>query len=151
MRIAKRVENLPPYLFAELDKRVAAKRAEGADVISLGIGDPDLPTPAHIVDAMREAVLDPSTHQYPSYYGMPELRRAIADYYERRFGVNLDPDTEVIPLIGSKEGIANIALAFCDPGEVALVPDPGYPVYHYGTIMADGRTYPVRLLSHRFR
>jgi LL-diaminopimelate aminotransferase len=147
MRVAKRVENLPPYLFAELDKRVAAKRAEGADVISLGIGDPDLPTPAHIVDAMREAVLDPTTHQYPSYYGMPELRRAIADYYERRFGVNLDPDTEVIPLIGSKEGIAHIAVAFVDPGDRALVADPGYPVYGIGTILAGGEPVPLPLIA----
>jgi len=147
MRVAKRVENLPPYLFAELDKRVAAKRAEGADVISLGIGDPDLPTPAHVVEAMREAVLDTSTHQYPSYYGMPELRRAIADYYDRRFGVTLDPDTEVLPLIGSKEGIAHIAVAFVDPGDRALVADPGYPVYGIGTILAGGEPLPLPLTA----
>jgi LL-diaminopimelate aminotransferase len=147
MRIAKRVENLPPYLFAELDKRVSAKRAQGADVISLGVGDPDLPTPAHVVEAMREAVLDASTHQYPSYYGMPELRRAIADYYERRFGVTLDPDTEVLPLIGSKEGIAHIAVAFVDPGDRALVADPGYPVYGIGTILAGGEPVPLPLTA----
>ena len=147
MRIAKRVEGLPLYLFAELDKRVAAKRAEGADVISLGIGDPDLPTPAHVVEAMREAVLDPSTHQYPSYYGMPELRGAIAAYYARRFGVTLDPDTEVLPLIGSKEGIAHIAVAFVDPGDRALVADPGYPVYGIGTILAGGEPVPLPLLA----
>ncbi len=102
MRPADRVRNLPPYLFAELDKRVAAKRASGADVISLGVGDPDLPTPDHVVAALQEAAADPSTHRYPSYYGLPEFRRAIADYYGRRFGVELDPDTQVLPLLGSK-------------------------------------------------
>ena len=151
MRIAKRVEGLPPYLFAELDKRVAAKRAEGADVISLGVGDPDLPTPPHIVEALREAALDPSTHRYPSYYGMPELRRAIADYYDRRFGVTLDPETEVLPLIGSKEGIAHLATAFVDPGDRALVADPGYPVYGIGTILAGGEPVSLPLTAeHRF-
>ena len=149
MRIAKRVEGLPPYLFAELDKRVAAKRAEGADVISLGVGDPDLPTPAHIVEALREAALDPSTHRYPSYYGMPELRQAIADHYERRFGVTLDPETEVLPLIGSKEGIAHIATAFVDPGDRALVADPGYPVYGIGTILAGGEPISLPLTAER--
>ena len=149
MRIAKRVEGLPPYLFAELDKRVAAKRAEGADVISLGVGDPDLPTPAHVVEALREAALDPSTHRYPSYYGMPELRQAIADHYERRFGVMLDPETEVLPLIGSKEGIAHIATAFVDPGDRALVADPGYPVYGIGTILAGGEPVSLPLTAER--
>jgi len=149
MRIAKRVEGLPPYLFAELDKRVAAKRAEGADVISLGVGDPDLPTPAHVVEALREAALDPATHRYPSYYGMPELRQAIADYYERRFGVTLDPETEVLPLIGSKEGIAHIATAFVDPGDRALVADPGYPVYGIGTILAGGEPVSLPLTAER--
>ena len=149
MRIAKRVEGLPPYLFAELDKRVAAKRAEGADVISLGVGDPDLPTPAHIVEALREAALDPSTHRYPSYYGMLELRQAIADHYERRFGVTLDPETEVLPLIGSKEGIAHIATAFVDPGDRALVADPGYPVYGIGTILAGGEPISLPLTAER--
>ena len=98
-------------------------------MISLGVGDPDVPTPAHIVEAMREAVADPATHRYPSYYGLPELRRAVADWYGARFGVELDPETEVQPLIGSKEGIGHIALAFVDPGDEALIPDPGYPVY----------------------
>ncbi|HXY71045.1 MAG TPA: LL-diaminopimelate aminotransferase [Actinomycetota bacterium] len=149
MRIAKRVESLPPYLFAELDKRVAAKRAEGADVISLGVGDPDLPTPPHVVEALREAALDPSTHRYPSYYGMPELRQAVADYYERRFGVLLDPETEVLPLIGSKEGIAHIATAFVDPGDRALVADPGYPVYGIGTILAGGEPVSLPLTAGR--
>ena len=129
MRVAKRVESLPPYLFAELDRKLAAKRAEGVDVISLGVGDPDLPTPEHVVEAMREAVLDPSTHRYPSYYGALEFRQAVARWYDRRFGVELDPETEVMAMIGSKEGIGHIAFAFVDPGDEALIPDPGYPVY----------------------
>lgn len=143
MRIANRVAGLPPYLFAELDKKIAAKRAEGADVISLGVGDPDLPTPRHIVEALQEAVEDPSTHQYPSYYGSPALRKAIADWYLTRFGVELDPETEVQPLIGSKEGIAHLAWAFVDPGDEVLTPDPGYPVYEIGTRLAGGT--PVSL------
>jgi LL-diaminopimelate aminotransferase len=138
VRIADRVKNLPPYLFAELDKKIERKRAEGIDVISLGVGDPDEPTPPHIVEALRDAATDPGTHRYPSYYGMPELRRAISDWYRVRFGVDLDPDTEVQPLIGSKEGIAHIAWAFVDPGDEALIPDPGYPVYEIGTRLAGG-------------
>src|SRR5438093_11277895 len=121
VRLARRVQELPPYLFAELDRRVAAKRAEGVDVISLGVGDPDLPTPRHVVEALVEAAADPTTHQYPSYYGLPAFRVAIADWYERRFGVHLDPETEVLPLLGSKEGIAHLCFAFIDPGDVALV------------------------------
>ena len=143
MRVAKRVEALPPYLFAELDKKLSAKRAEGVDVISLGVGDPDLPTPDHIVQAMREAVADPSTHRYPSYYGGPEFRGAVAGWYARRFGVQLDPETEVMALIGSKEGIGHIAFAYIDPGDEALIPDPGYPVYGVSTRLAGGR--PVSL------
>jgi LL-diaminopimelate aminotransferase len=143
VRVAKRVEALPPYLFAELDKKLSAKRAEGVDVISLGVGDPDLPTPAHIVDAMREAVADPKTHQYPSYYGAPEFRRAVAGWYARRFGVELDPETEIMALIGSKEGIGHIAFAYVDPGDEALIPDPGYPVYGVSTRLAGGE--PVSL------
>jgi len=151
MRLAERVRSLPPYLFAELDRKVAAKRAAGADVISLGIGDPDLPTPGHVVEALREAAEDPTTHQYPSYYGLPAFRLAIADFYERRFGVALDPDTEVQPLIGSKEGLAHVCLAFIDPGDEALVPDPGYPVYATGTQLAGGRATSMPLqASNRF-
>jgi LL-diaminopimelate aminotransferase len=149
MKPAKRIESLPPYLFAELDKRVAAKRATGADVISLGVGDPDLPTPAHVVAAMQEAAADPATHQYPSYYGMPELRRAIAGWYAARFGVDLDPDTEVLPLIGSKEGIGHLAVAFVDPGDEALVADPGYPVYGIGTRLAGGEPVSIPLTAER--
>ncbi|MCI0633866.1 MAG: LL-diaminopimelate aminotransferase [Actinobacteria bacterium] len=143
MRIAKRIETLPPYLFALLDGKLAAKRAEGVDVISLGVGDPDLPTPEHVVEAMRDAVRDPSTHRYPSYVGAPEFRRAVAEWYGRRFGVALDPETEVIALIGSKEGIGHIAFAYLDPGDEALIPDPGYPVYGVSTRLA-GAT-PVSL------
>jgi len=146
VRLAGRIETLPPYLFAEIDRKISEKRAAGVDVISLGVGDPDTPTPPHIVAAMQEAVTDPSTHQYPSYYGMPEFRRAVAAWYARRFGVSLDPDTEIQPLIGSKEGIAHLALAVIDPGDVALVPDPAYPVYEIGTLLAGGSavSFPLR-------
>ena len=143
MRVARRIESLPPYLFAELDRKLAAKRAEGIDVISLGVGDPDLPTPDHIVDAMRDAIADPATHRYPSYYGSPDFRGAVAAWYSRRFGVELDPETEVMALIGSKEGIAHIAYAYVDPGDEALIPDPGYPVYGVSTRLAGGT--PVAL------
>ena len=149
MRLADRVRNLPPYLFAELDRKAADKRAAGFDVISLGIGDPDLPTPPHVVEALKEAVADPSTHQYPSYFGLPEFRRAVADWYDRRFGVQLNPETEVQPLIGSKEGLAHLALAFIDPGDEALVPDPGYPVYEIGTRLAGGSSIPMPLSAER--
>ncbi len=145
MRLAKRVEQLPPYLFAELDRRVAARRASGADVISLGVGDPDLPTPPHVVEALRRAAEDASTHRYPSYFGLPELRQAIADFYQRRFGVSLDPDAQVQPLIGSKEGLVNLTYCFLDPGDAALVPDPGYPVYGISAILAGGEAVSMPL------
>lgn len=147
MRIARRIENLPPYLFAGLDAKLAAKRAEGVDVISLGVGDPDLPTPEHIVDAMRAAVADPATHQYPSYWGSLEFRTAVAEWYRRRFGVDLDPAAEVMALIGSKEGLAHLTVAFVDPGDEALVPDPGYPVYAGGTQLAGGIVRDLPLLA----
>jgi LL-diaminopimelate aminotransferase len=143
VRVARRIESLPPYLFAQLDRKLAAKRAEGVDVISLGVGDPDLPTPEHVVRAMQEAVADPATHRYPSYWGSLEFRAAVAGYYGRRFSVELDPETEVMALIGSKEGIAHVAAAFVDPGDEVLVPDPGYPVYGVSTQLAGGT--PVRL------
>lgn len=143
MRRAERIQALPPYLFAALDAKLSAKRAQGVDVISLGVGDPDLPTPEHIVEAMREAVGDPATHRYPSYYGSIEFRSAVAAWYGRRFGVELDPASEVMALIGSKEGLGHIALAFVDPGDEALVPDPGYPVYGVSTRLAGGT--PVSL------
>lgn len=149
MRVARRIESLPPYLFAALDRKLEAKRAEGVDVISLGVGDPDLPTPAHVVEAMREAVCDPATHRYPSYVGSPEFRTAVAAFYRRRFGVELDPDTQVMALIGSKEGIGHIAFAFLDPGDEALVPDPGYPVYGVSTRLAGARPVPLPMLRER--
>ena len=149
MRIAKRIEALPPYLFAELDGKLAAKREQGVDVISLGVGDPDLPTPAHIVEALQEAVDDPATHRYPSYYGSLEFRTAVAAWYGRRFRVELDPDTEVMALIGSKEGIGHIAFAFLDPGDEALIPDPGYPVYGVSTRLAGGTPVSLPMPAER--
>ena len=145
MRISERVRALPPYLFAELDKKIAAKREAGVDVISLGIGDPDMPTPRHVVEALQEAAEDPATHRYPSYYGLPAFRAAIAKFYARRFGVELDPETEVLPLIGSKEGVAHLAFAFIDPDDEALVPDPGYPVYAVSVLLAGGRPVSMPL------
>jgi LL-diaminopimelate aminotransferase len=143
---ARRIAELPPYLFAEVDRRIAEKRAQGHDVISLGIGDPDLPTPEHIVRALEETAEQPANHRYPDYYGLRELRVAIAEWYAGRFGVALDADAEVLPLIGSKEGIAHLATAWVDPGDLVLVPDPGYPVYSIGTMLANGEVYwlPLR-------
>lgn len=144
---ANRIANLPPYLFAEADRQIAAKRAAGFDVVSLGIGDPDLPTPSSIVEELKRTAEIPANHRYPEYYGLPELRQAIANWYQKRFGVELHPDKEVVPLIGSKEGIFHIALAFIDPGDVALVPDPAYPVYGIGTLLAGGAPYMMPLLQ----
>ena len=132
MRIAQRVTNLPPYLFAELERKIAEKRAAGVDVISLGIGDPDLPSPAIVVEEAQRQVARPDTHQYPSNRGRPAFREAVADFYQRRFGVELDPDTEILPLLGGKEGVAHICWAMLDPGDVCLAADPGYPVYTSG-------------------
>lgn len=145
MRIAKRLTELSPYVFAEAGKKLAAMKAQGVDVIDLGIGSPDLPPPRHIIDALYESALKPENHGYAGYYGLPALRRAIADYYQRRFGVGLDPDREVVVLIGSKEGLFNVSLAFLDLGDVALIPDPGYPTYSLGTYMAGGVRYPLPL------
>jgi LL-diaminopimelate aminotransferase len=133
---SKRLEAIPPYLFAELERKVAAKREAGVDVISLGIGDPDHPTFPYIVDAMRGAVADPSTHGYPSNRGRPEFREAFSRFYADRFGVEIDPETEVIPAIGAKECIYHLSFAFLDPGDVALASDPGYPVYTGGPLLA---------------
>lgn len=141
MRTAQRIAELPPYLFAEIDRKKEAKLAQGIDVISLGIGDPDTPTPDRIVDAMAQAIRNPSNHQYPSYYGAKRYRDACAAWMDRRFGVSVDPDTETLALIGSKEGIAHIFLAFVDPGDYTLVPGCGYPVYHTGGILAGGITH----------
>lgn len=149
MRIAKRIESLPPYMFAELDRKLGEKRAAGIDVISLGIGDPDTPTPRHIVDALQRAAEDPTNHRYPSYYGMPALREAIAGWIRDRFGVDLDPDTEVQPLIGSKEGVAHLPVAVVDPGDEVLVPDPGYPAFAIGTLLAGGAPVSMPLAADR--
>jgi LL-diaminopimelate aminotransferase len=145
LQLAKRVESLPPYLFASISKKIAQKRAQGVNVITFGIGDPDLPTPPHILDALHEAAGDPANHRYPESEGLPELREAIARWYERRFGLSFDPAKEVLPLIGSKEGIGHVALCFIDPGDVALVPSPGYPVYEIGTMFAGGESYKLPL------
>jgi LL-diaminopimelate aminotransferase len=141
VRTAKRIANLPPYLFAEIDRKKAAKVAQGIDVISLGIGDPDQPTPDHIVQAAREAVAKPANHQYPSYFGAQHYREGCSEWMKKRFNVDVDPNDEVVALIGSKEGIAHIFLAYVDPGDVTLVPGCGYPVYHTGGILAGGETY----------
>jgi LL-diaminopimelate aminotransferase len=136
MRPSKRLERIPPYAFAELERKIAAKRAAGVDVISLGIGDPDRPTPALIVKAMQEAVTEAATHQYPSNRGREDFRAAVRDFYARRFDVTLDPEREIIPAIGAKEAIFNLNLAFLDPGDYALAADPGYPVYTSGPWLA---------------
>jgi LL-diaminopimelate aminotransferase len=141
VELADRLMVLPPYLFAELDRKKAALRAKGVDIIDLGVGDPDLPTPQRIVERMREEILNPLNHRYPSYEGLREFREAVSRWYERRFRVQVDPDGEAIALIGSKEGIAHIPLAFINPGSYALVPSPGYPVYHVGTGFAGGKSF----------
>ena len=144
---AERIEQLPPYLFAEIDRKKNELVEKGVDVIDLGVGDPDIPTPEHIVESLREAAGNPEHHRYPSYVGMLSFREAAADWYSERFGVNLDPAKQVVALIGSKEGIAHAPLAFVDPGDVALVPDPGYPVYPVSTTFAGGVPYPMPLLK----
>ncbi len=144
---ADRIIQLPPYLFAEIDRKKAEIRAKGVDIIDLGVGDPDLPTPEHIVMKMREAVTNPAYHTYPSYAGMLAFREAVAGWYEARFGVRLDPETEVLTLIGSKEGIAHIPLAFINSGDVGLYASPGYPVYRTGIQFAGGTPVAVSLLE----
>ena len=145
MRPSRRLDRIPPYLFAELERKIAAKRAAGVDVISLGIGDPDTPTYAPIVAAMQAAVADPSTHRYPTNRGRKEFREAVAEFYARRFGVQLDPELEVMAAIGAKECIFNLNLAFLDPGDVALASDPGYPVYTGGPLLAGGEAVLMAL------
>ena len=142
---AGRIKTLPPYLFAAIDEMKKKAIARGVDIINLGIGDPDLPTPAPIVERMRQEAGNPRHHQYPSYEGMLSFRQAVADWYKRRFGVLLDPADEVLTLIGSKEGIGHVPLAFGDPGDVVLVPSPGYPVYPVGTSFAGGTSYMMPL------
>ena len=136
--LSRRVQSLPPYLFAEIERKVAAKRAAGVDIISLGIGDPDSPTPAHVIAALNEGARDAANHQYPSNRGTAEFRGAVAQYYDTRFGVTLDTDTEIVPLLGAKEGIAHICFALLDEGDVCLAADPGYPVYTTGPLIAGG-------------
>ena len=149
MQPSKRLERIPPYLFAELERKVAAKRAAGVDVISLGIGDPDRPTPALVVEAMQEAVSEPETHQYPSNRGRDDFREAVSDFYQRRFDVGLDRETEVMPVIGAKECIFNLNLAFLDEGDVALAADPGYPVYTGGPLLVGAEPVLLPLLPER--
>jgi len=144
---AQRLARIPPYLFAEIDRKVQEKRRAGVDVISLGIGDPDLPTPARIVSVLQEAAADPSNHRYPSYFGLGELREAIAGWYRHRFGVTLDPATEILPTLGSKDGISHVPLALVDPGDVVLAPDPGYTVYVTGAVMAGADPYVMPLTA----
>ncbi|MDY6142621.1 MAG: LL-diaminopimelate aminotransferase [Arcanobacterium sp.] len=141
MQVADSLKNIKPYLFATIDKKRDALRTQGVDVISLGIGDPDQPTPAHIVDAMAEAIKNPAFHQYPDYAGSIEYRTACAQYMDRRFGVDVDPDTEVLALIGSKEGIAHLHTAFVNPGDYVLAPSIGYPVYSIGATLMHANTY----------
>jgi LL-diaminopimelate aminotransferase len=146
VRHSRRLETLPPYLFAELERKIAAKKAEGVDVISLGIGDPDTPTPGFIVEALAQAARNPGTHRYPSNRGRPEFREAVAAFYERRFGVTLDEDSEVIPALGGKECIFNLNVAFLDPEDVALAADPGYPPYTGGPVLSGARAVLMPLV-----
>ena len=145
MRTARRIEKLPPYLFVTISKKIAEKRAQGEDVITLAVGDPDIPTPRHVIERLCQAAQDPQNHRYPESDGLPQFRNAIAQWYEKRFGVALEPDREILPLIGAKEGIGHISLCFIDPGDIALVPDPAYPVYSIGTMFAGGSSYYMPL------
>ena len=141
MNFAQRIDKVPPYLFVEISRKIAKKKSEGINVISFGIGDPDLETPPRVIDELRQTALDPVNHRYPETDGLPEYRNAVSDWYQRRFGVSLDPDKEVLPLIGAKEGIGHASFCFIDPGDIALVPDPGYPVYSVGTWFSGGECH----------
>ena len=147
---ARRINELPPYLFAEIDRRKRAALARGVDLIDLGIGDPDIPTPSNIVEKLLESATKPVNHRYPNSSGMPEFRDAVAGWYRQRFNVSLDPGKEVVSLIGSKEGIGNMAVAFVDPGDIVLVSSPCYPVYHIGTAFNGGKNYflPLKKENH---
>ena len=147
MKFSERLAKLSPYPFVEISRIIAEKRSAGVDVVTFGIGDPDIPTPQPIIDRLLTASQHPPNHRYPETDGLPELRRAIAYWYEQRFGVKLDPDKEVLPLIGAKEGIGHAALCFLDPGDLALVPDPAYPVYAVGTMFAGAETHIMPLLE----
>jgi LL-diaminopimelate aminotransferase len=141
VKFAGRIEKLPPYLFVEISKKIAAKKAQGIDVISFGIGDPDLPTPGRIIEKLCEQAHNPANHRYPETEGLPELNQAIAGWYKKRFGVELAPGKETLPLIGSKEGIGHISFCFIDRGDIALITDPGYPVYSISTLLAGGEVH----------
>ena len=145
MNLAARLDKLPPYLFLEISRKIAEKRAQGADVVSFGIGDPDIPTPSKVIDALISTSHDPANHRYPESDGLPLLRSAISNWYKSRFGVSFDSNKEVLPLIGAKEGIGHMALCLIDPGDIALVPDPGYPVYSVGTMFAGGESHMMPL------
>jgi LL-diaminopimelate aminotransferase len=145
VRFARRLDAVPPYLFAELERKIAEKRRAGVDVISLGIGDPDLPTPQPVIDALAAGASDPKTHQYPTNHGSEELREAAAAFYQARFGVELDPGSEVVPALGGKEAVGHIALALLDPGDVCLSPDPGYPPYTSGPVFAEAEVHYLPL------
>ena len=144
---AERIRSLPPYLFAAIDDMKRKAIAKGVDIINLGVGDPDLPTPGLIIERLKQAAANPKHHQYPSYDGMLVFRSAVADWYKRRFGVTVHPESEVLTLIGSKEGIGHVPLAFVDPGDIVLVPSPGYPVYPVGTSFAGGTSYSMPLVK----
>lgn len=144
---AERLKRLPPYLFKEIDRKKAEVKSRGVDIIDLGVGDPDLPTPPHVIERLKKAAEDPANHRYPSYSGMGGFKEAVAEWYGKRFGVALDPSVEVVSLIGSKEGIAHFPLAFINPGDVALVPTPAYPVYNIATIFAGGESFFMPLLE----
>lgn len=147
MKISERLEQIPPYLFAEIDRKIAEAKAKGIDIISLGIGDPDSPTLQPIVDEMHKAIDNPKNHDYPPYNGTEQFRKGACDWIKRRFGVELNPDTEMLANIGSKEAIAHVFFAYVDKGDYTLVPDPGYPVYHNATIFAGGTPYEMPLLE----
>src|SRR5215208_25333 len=149
MKPSSRLERIPPYLFAELERKIAAKKEQGVDVISLGIGDPDTPSGEVTIEALQKAAADAGTHQYPSNRGRQEFRAAVAAFYERRFGVTLDPATEIIPALGAKECVFNLNLAFLDVGDVALAADPGYPVYTGGPLLVGGEPVVMPLLPER--
>jgi LL-diaminopimelate aminotransferase len=149
MKPSSRLDRLPPYLFAELERKIAEKHAAGVDVISLGIGDPDTPTPGPVVEELARAAADPGAQRYPSNRGRPELREAFARFYDRRFGVSLDPASEIVPALGAKECVFNLNLAFLDAGDVALAADPGYPVYTGGPLLAAGEPLLMPLLPER--
>jgi len=145
VRISRKLDRIPPYLFAEVDRKIAEKKAQGVDVISFGIGDPDVPTPGHVVDMLCEESRNPENHRYPDYYGLDTFRDSAARWFKRRFDVALDPATEVLSLMGSKEGVAHMALALLDPGDIALVPEPSYPVYAMGTLLAGAESHFLSL------